>query len=189
MNKSYPHLVKHFCDTTLLHLYLTCAETTRFVPLHRRNACLIKYLKPLSKCLEFQPIRKDIKTLLNLGKKSSGDIEKHLIKLRKLVDNFDNDVERFYELLSKIEDDVGLFSCLYNDVIDKDKIYVLENDIDNGFDIDGNQIGPISLITNSSSWQKIAPVVDTQAHFTLNITTDEEDLRRLTLTKRMSDFP
>ena len=68
MNNTYPILIKHLCDTSLLHLYILCSDSSRYLPTHKRNEHLVKFLKPLIKETKYKPVRKDIKTLLIAGK-------------------------------------------------------------------------------------------------------------------------
>ncbi len=39
----YPQLVNDLVINTLLHLYMECSDTRRFVPLHQRNAIVMRY--------------------------------------------------------------------------------------------------------------------------------------------------
>ncbi len=169
MNKSYPNTVKKFCDSSLLHLYISCSETTRFVPTHKRNEWLVKYLKPQLTKAEYKPLKKDIKSLLLLGKKRTANLEKQLIRLRGLVDNFDNDVEQFYSLLSLLEDELQLPSNLQRNPHLKEQICISEQCIDSGFDKSGYQIAPLSLTVYSAQWPKLDELIKRHGHFVLEI--------------------
>ncbi len=177
MKRPYPQLVKLFAENALLFLYLKCADTGRFVPLKKRNEWLVQYLKPFIKKDEYKPLRKDIKSLILLGRKKNDDVEKQLIKLRSLVDKFDNDVEYFYGLLSQLEEELSLPSLLFN----KEKpaqphhIYILEEHIDQGFSAEGIQIAPLALVVNSSRWHKIEEQVDSYGHFVIEVKDSTEN--------------
>ncbi len=181
MSKSYPSTVKNFCDSSLLHLYLSCSETTRFVPIHRRNEWLLKYLKPQLNKSEYKPLKKDIKSLLLLGKQRTADLEKQLLKLRGLVDNFDNDVEQFYSLLSVFEDELHLPSSLQRNPSLKEQICISEQSIDAGFDKSGSQIAPLCITVYSSQWPEIDELVQKHGWFRLEVkeTTSSDALMSL----------
>ncbi|MBE8232238.1 MAG: DUF2913 family protein [Endozoicomonadaceae bacterium] len=166
MNISYPQLVKNFAEK-LIFLYLECAETARFVTLKKRNELLVKYLKPMVKSNEYKPLRKDIKTLLLLARKNNGNVENQLIRLRSLVDKFDNDVEFFYSLLSQIEETLNLPSRIFDKSkpAEKHHVYVLGEHIDHAFSDEGEQIAPLALVVNSKRWTEIGNEVEKHGHF------------------------
>ena len=172
MKRTYPQLVKLFSENALLHLYLKCADEKRFVPSKRRNEWLVQYLKPFVKNDDYKKLRKDIKKLIQAGRKHSASIEEQLIRLRSLVDKFDNDVEHFYSLLNHLENTLKLPSLLF----EKDKpaqdnhIYVLSEHIDHGFDDNGIQVAPLALVVNSSHWQQIEIEVNQHGHFLTEVT-------------------
>ncbi len=169
MNKFYPGTIKTFCDSSLLHLYISCSETTRFVPVQRRNELLLKYLKPQLNKSEYKPFKKDIKTLLILGKQRTADLEKQIIKLRGLVDKIDNDVEQFYSLLGVLEDELKLQNNLQRNPNLKEQVCISAQSIDSGFDSLGCQTAPINIDVYSSSWPKIEELVKKQGCFRLEI--------------------
>ena len=169
MNISYPNTVKKFCDSSLLHLYLSCSETTRFVPMHKRNEWLVKYLKPQLNKAEYKPLKKDIKSLLLLGKRRTANLEKQILRLRGLVNNFDNDVEQFYALLSLLEDELKLPSSLQRNPKLKEQICISEQCIDSGFDKLGCQISPLGITVYSTQWSKLDELVKRHGHFSLEI--------------------
>ncbi len=169
MNNNYPNTIKNFCDSSLLHLYLSCSETTRFVPTHKRNEWLVKYLKPQLNKAEYKPLKKDIKSLLLLGKRRTANLEKQILRLRGLVDNFDNDVEQFYALLSLLEDELKLPSSLQRNPKLKEQICISEQCIDSGFDKSGCQIAPLGITVYSAQWPKLDELIKRHGHFSLEI--------------------
>ncbi len=169
MDKPYPTAVKNFCNSSLLHLYISCAETSRFVPLRKRNECLIKYLKPQLVKTEYKALKKDIKTLIIGGKKQTADLEKQIIKLRGMVDNFDNDVENFYSLLSVFEDELQIPSSILKNPKYTEQICISEQCIDEGFDKSGRKITPLRFTVYSDRWPMIEPLVKQHGQFILEV--------------------
>ncbi len=177
MNRTYPQLVKVFAENALLFLYLKCADEKRFVPVKRRNEWLVQYLKPFIKNDEYKKLKNDIKSLIQAGRKHTANLEEQLIRLRSLVDKFDNDVEHFYSLLSQLENNLKLPSLLF----DKDKpiqdnhIYVLSDHIDNAFCKDGIQVAPLAIVINSKRWPQIEAQVNTHDHFVSEVTDSTQE--------------
>ena len=176
MKKTYPQLVKYFAENALLHLYMRCADEKRFVPPKRRNEWMVQYLKPFVKNDEYRKLRKDIKSLINAARKNTANIEQQLIRLRSLVDKFDNDVEHFYSLLSHLEDNLKLPSKLFDkdSPVQDNYIYVLEEHVDHAFSKDGIQVAPLALVVNSNRWQQIEGEVKQHGHFVIEVTDSTE---------------
>ena len=184
MNNTYPILIKKLCDTSLLYLYMLCSDSTRYIPTHKRNEHLIKFLKPLIKDTKYKPVRKDIKTLLIAGKKQKSNLEQQIIKLRSLVDNFNRDVEKFYSLLSLIEEQTGLKSGLYHESnLSKYQIFISEKAIDSGFNNAGDQIAPISIIVHSDKWKNLIELTKEHGCFYLELTAEQANEAQLLLHK------
>jgi len=151
-------------DNCLLHLYLTAAETSRFTPKVRRNEILVRYLKPMIKDKRYQASKKEIRSLLALGRTDSCDLEAKLIELRNLLLRYNKnatDAQRLFNLLTIIESGLGLKSRFLSSPSDTqrepDMIYMLQEHVENGFIASGEQVAPVSLFLESD---KVISVVD-----------------------------
>ncbi|MEZ9469357.1 DUF2913 family protein [Vibrio lentus] len=176
----YPQLVNDLVINTLLHLYMECSDTRRFVPLHQRNAIVMRYLKSLLKKAAYKETRKDIKALIYAGQK--GDkLEEQLWRLKSLVNNYGNDVENFYGFLNLIESTLAIYSELFkeNTAVVSNRVYLLADHIDNGFDDNGKQVAPIALSVNSSKWKQIPALAEEHGHFYIEILDSDESKANL----------
>ncbi|ABX49166.1 MULTISPECIES: DUF2913 family protein [Shewanella] len=151
-------------DNALLHLYMSVAETERFTPKAKRNDILVRYLKPMIKDKRYQQAKKEIKRLVALGRVASCDLESKLIELNELSQRYDlqaTKAKQLFDLLTCIETELALPARFLN-VADNgiklpNTIYMLQEHIDNGFTLAGEQIAPVSLFLESD---KVIGVVD-----------------------------
>ena len=157
----------NFCDVidnALLHLYLTVAETSRFTPKARRNEILVRYLKPMIKNKQYKEAKKDLQGLVAMGRLLSCDLESKLIEFRDLSLRFDKnaiDAKRLFDLLTIVERELD-FPTLFQEGISNAKrvpniIYMVQEDVENGFIESGEQVAPLSLFLESD---KILTLID-----------------------------
>lgn len=172
----YPALVNELVINTLLHLYLECSSRERFVPLHQRNAIVMRYLKPLQKKVAYKQLKKDIKALLHAGQKGV-KLEAQLWHLKSLVANYGNDVEKFYGLLNLIESKLSIYSEMFkeNTTTVANRVYLLADHIDNGFDESGKQIAPVGLMVNSAKWKQLPTLVEQHGQFCVELVDSNDE--------------
>ncbi|OBU42982.1 hypothetical protein AYY26_19215 [Photobacterium phosphoreum] len=137
-------------DNALLHLYCQIAITERFVPIAQRNTILSHFLKPKIKNTHYKIIKGDIKRMVLIGQRPGGNIEAKLNELRKMaMESKDkmNGAQHLYDLLSHLFNDHGFDSRLFDngEITEKEVIYIIKDHIENCFELDGQQIAPISL--------------------------------------------
>ena len=143
-------------DNALLHLYMSIAETERFTPKAKRNDILVRYLKSLIKDKRYQHAKKEVKRLIALGRVASCDLESKLIELNELSQRYDvqaTKAKQLFDLLKCIETELALptrfLNVTDNGVKLPNTIYMLQEHIENGFTIEGEQVAPISLFLES----------------------------------------
>jgi hypothetical protein len=137
-------------DNALLHLYCQIATTERFVPIAQRNTILNRFLKPKIKDLRYKTIKGDIKRMALIGQRPGGNIEAKLNELRKMAMEYKdkmNGAQHLYDLLNHLFDDHGFDSRLFDndEITEKEVIYIIKEHIEHCFELDGQQIAPISL--------------------------------------------
>ena len=137
-------------DNALLHLYCQIAITKRFVPITQRNTILCRFLKPKIKNAHYKIIKGDIKRMILIGQRPGGNIEAKLNELRKMTMEYKdkmNGAQHLYDLLNHLFDDHGFDSQLFNndEITEKEIIYIIGEHLENCFELDGQQIAPISL--------------------------------------------
>jgi hypothetical protein len=169
---SEPGILCDVIDNALLHLYLTVTETSRFIPTPKRNEVLICYLKPLVKDKAYRGARKELRSLLALGKQPGCNLESKLVELHNLSFRYDknaSDARRLLDVLSQIEDKLGLPSRFLNHFNGEQPlsniIYMLQEHIENGFIDSGEQVAPVSLFLQSSNVGRVLEFINTGGLF------------------------
>ena len=145
----YYHNLHDTVTHALLHLLCKVSMTNRHVPVQSRNEILIKYLKPKLKDKRLANIKKDIKLMLSVARKQGGNLEMRLHDLNsqanrtKLVG-----AEKLYNLLVHLYDVEGLESRLFEEGSEAEPgiIYMIEEQIEHGFDQEHNQVAPLSML-------------------------------------------
>ncbi|WP_045500549.1 DUF2913 family protein [Vibrio hyugaensis] len=145
----YYHNLHDTVTHALLHLLSKVSTTNRHVLVQTRNDILIKYLKPKLKDKRLANIKKDIKLMLNVARKQGGNLEMRLHELNskanrtKLVG-----AEKLYNLLVHLYDEEGIESRLFEEGSDAEPgiIYMIEEQIEHGFDQEHNQVTPLSML-------------------------------------------
>ena len=137
-------------DNALLHLYCQIAITERFVPIAQRNTILSRFLKPKIKNAHYKIIKGDIKRMVLISQRPGGNIEAKLNELRKMAMEYKekmNGAQHLYDLLNHLFDDHGFDSRLFDndEITEKEVIYIIADHLENCFELDGQQIAPISL--------------------------------------------
>ena len=121
-------------------------HTERFVPIAQRNTILNRFLKRKIKDLRYKTIKGDIKRMALIGQRPGGNIEAKLNELRKMTMEYKdkmNGAQHLYDLF----DDHGFDSRLFDNgkITEKEVIYIIKEHIEHCFELDGQQIAPISL--------------------------------------------
>jgi hypothetical protein len=146
----YYQQLSSIIDNALLHLYCQVAITERFVPIAQRNTILSRFLKPKIKNTHYKIIKGDIKRMVLIGQRPGGNIEFKLEELRQVAMEYKNkmnNAKNVYDLLTYLFDDHGFDSRLFDndEITEKEVIYIIADHLENCFELDGQQIAPISL--------------------------------------------
>lgn len=139
-------------DNALLHLFLTVSESGRFTPRLKRNEILVRYLKPVIKDKRYQQAKKEVRCLIALGRDASCNLESKLIELNELSQRYDaqaTKAKQLFDLLTRIETELGI-PTKFLDITESganlsNTIYMLQEHVENGFTILGEQVAPVSL--------------------------------------------
>ena len=148
----YYHNLHNVITHALLHLLCRVATSSRFVPVPARNEILIKFLKPKLTDKSLSNIKKDLKLMINVARKKGGNLEMRLHELNskatctKLVG-----AEKLYNLLVHLYDTEGIESRLFEEGSQAESgiLYMLEEQIEHGFDQEHKQITPLSMLMES----------------------------------------
>ncbi len=156
--------MKSLVDNSLLHLYLTVAETPRIVPVHKRNEILVRHLKPMLKDSRYRRIKSELRRLLSTGRSGKGDLEAQLIQVQGFTLQAEQNVteaQKLFNLLEILRYEQGLDSRFVNETERRlpGIIYMLQDHIDNGFNHDGGLVAPVSLFLESDKLSGLAEAI------------------------------
>lgn len=163
-----------FLDLTsnaLLHLYSHVERSKKFIPRDKRNYLLVSYLKPKIKDKKYKPIKSDIKRMIKIGRTKNGLLEMKLVELNQmacdLYNKTSNDTARLYDLLNFLFDEHKISSVLYdkNETIKSDVIYIIKEHIEYGFNDNGDQITPISMMIQSEDAPLLVDIINKHGLF------------------------
>ena len=150
----YHDLMNNLVDNALLHLYFSVQESTRFIPVPTRNEILVRYLKPKLKDSHYRQVKRELRNMLSIGRKTKGDLEAKLVELRKLYQRLEKnitDAQKLFDLLEILRCEQGLESRFINE--DERRvpgfIYMLQEHVEHGFNEAGEQVAPVSLFLES----------------------------------------
>ncbi|QDO84136.1 DUF2913 family protein [Shewanella psychropiezotolerans] len=182
-NIAFNSLVSNLVDNALLHLYFSVEETSRLIPMPKRNEILVRYLKPKLKDNHYRQIKNELRSLLTIGRSAKGDLETKLLKVRKVYQGRDKrstDVHKLFDLLKTLRCEQGLGNRLVNE---NNKsvpkfIYMLEENVAHGFNQAGEQIAPMSLFLESNKINSVIDVVERTGIFSAELQPLTEDTQQ-----------
>ena len=148
---SYEEQLKSVFHTSQMHLYLTCAELNRFVPVQRRNEILIKRLKPFVDDKAYRDIRNHIKRVIQLGRKGQ-DMEACINQMLSVINSSSVKYDRMMALaewlvasIESINAPIQFRTSEQPVTVDHSSCEIRFNrlEIENCFNDDGQQISPM----------------------------------------------
>lgn len=162
-NVQYHSALSDIVTNSLLHLYFEIAYQERFFPVTQRNVTLSKWLKAQLNLKQYACIKKEIRTLIIIGRKKSGDIESKLWELNQITENYKSqftDAGNFYHLLSQLFNKHNYNSCLAGpeEKLESDVIYIEEAVIEHGFDDKNKLKHPIISFMKTDSPDQLVSV-------------------------------
>lgn len=165
---NYYHNLHNLVTNALLHLLCQVSASQRHVPVSVRNDILIKYLKPKVTNKSLANIKKDIKLMIGVARKKGSNLEMKLYELSsqsKQTKLFG--AEKLYNLLVYLYDEEGLESRLFEEGSETEPnvIYMLEEQIEHGFDQQHNQTAPLSMLIQSERAQELIGSINQHGFF------------------------
>ncbi|MGR5178875.1 DUF2913 family protein [Vibrio mediterranei] len=151
----------------LLHLHFQISSTTRFVPVTKRNEILIKFLKPKLADKSLSNIKKDIKLMLTVARRKTGNLEVRLNELNKQANQtLSAGTDRLFNLLVHLQS-LGFESQLFEEdsTAEADVLYMLEEQIEHGFDDGHQQVAPLSMLIQSERVQELIDAINHHSLF------------------------
>lgn len=152
----------------LLHLLCQVAASSQHVPVEKRNAILIRYLKPKLKDKALSGIKKEIKLMLNVARKKGGNLELKLYELNKQSRQVKLEgAEMLYNLLIYLFDEEGLKSRLFEEGSEAEAgvLYLIEEQIEHNFDENHQQVAPLSLLIQLERAPELISSINQHGYF------------------------
>ncbi|MCL1128002.1 DUF2913 family protein [Shewanella surugensis] len=181
MNETYKDSLNGLVEHSLIHLYLNCDESSRFIPTPKRNQILVQHLKPKIKDPEYSSLKNELKRFIAIGRKTKGDLELKLIEIKKINEDLDQEATNARNLFDVLET-LKIKLKIDSRFIRKDEsrkpnfIYMYQSDIEKGFDDKGNQIIPLMMLTNPKKTSAIIEVIKNTSLFVVEETEIKGDI-------------
>ncbi|WP_299695802.1 DUF2913 family protein, partial [uncultured Vibrio sp.] len=134
----------------LLALYCTISQQGGFWTVKRRNELLVKVIKPKVKQPQFATCKNEIKTMLNIGRNATGNLERKLWDVNRLNLEYKaklSQADELYIMLTGLFEQHQFPSMLEDSEkdLERDTLYMKDKGIENGFDENNQQIKPLPM--------------------------------------------
>ncbi|GAD91364.1 hypothetical protein VHA01S_087_00040 [Vibrio halioticoli NBRC 102217] len=183
---SYATQIETVACHSLLHLEMQKRYTERFIPVEKRNQILVKYLKGMVKSPKYKLAKKDIKTLIQLGRKKGQNLELHIEALRVLEKpTGNNDLENFYFLVKDIERQLSTsvqytsnFEITRSKTTKPPEIWICHTDLHSCFDKDMELTDTLNWLVSASAAKEevLLNILSSYSMFTVEHSRNEGDL-------------
>ncbi|MCG6357195.1 DUF2913 family protein [Vibrio fluvialis] len=163
----YSQLAALVCHA-LLHLFMEVSATPRFVPVSKRNDILVRYLKHKLNARHGHQFKKDIKAMIQLGRRANGNLEAKLLWLHdSMTMAKTTDMAKLHALLVYLNEYVGVESEVFleGQEASPDLLYMLEEQIQHGFNDHKQQVAPLSMLIQSDQAHRLESVVNEHGGF------------------------
>lgn len=163
MNNQCAQLLLNLSRNSLLHLYLTVAEEGRIVPLGKRNTLVLKYLKRQADRPNNKPIKKEIRSLIKIGR-NNNNLETTLLELNSVQGEQDkpdrSDAGLTYELFQALEAEHG-YAPEFTEFLPSAvrRLSLSKSQFSDCFNDDGQMIAPFKVTTIGITSQALADLV------------------------------
>jgi len=172
---------------SLLTLYCTMSQEGGFWTVKKRNALLVKHLKPKVKLAQFSVCKNDLKTLLNIGRQANGNLERKLWEVNCLNLEYQarfSQADELYIMLTELNEQHQFPSEL--DHPDKthemETLYMTKSEIEDGFDEANRQIKPLAMTVKTTRLKALIEAVQAKGVYRVEIDhVDEQEVIHLLL--------
>lgn len=187
------HNMKHYqaldelVTHSLLTLYCAMSQQGGFWTVKKRNAFLVKHLKPKVKQAQFAACKNDLKTMLSIGRQTRGNLEQKLWTVNQLNLEFQarlSQADELYLMLTGLNDQHQFASEL--DHPDKthemETLYMTKSEIEEGFDEANRQIKPLAMTVKTTRLKALIEAVQAKGVYRVEIDhVDEQEVIHLLL--------
>jgi hypothetical protein len=163
------HIFQVFIDNAILHLYLDISDRTGFLTNKHRNKILIAFINKSLKNQRYKPIKKELRSLLYIGRSSSISLEGKLWGFKIASYRIKSDLRHLYDLLEFLKQNLGLESRFFIDEPNVNFICMRQSEVEACFGQKGEQIAPISMTIENRKLNEIIEFITQKSLFTVEI--------------------
>ncbi|WP_299141111.1 DUF2913 family protein [uncultured Vibrio sp.] len=189
-NLKYYQTLDALVSHALLALYCTISQQGGFWTTKKRNALLVKIIKPKVKQPQFSTCKAEIKMMLSIGRSPNGNLERQLWDMNQLNLEYKakfSQADELYIMLNGLFEQHQFPSMLENSEKDMegDTLYMKEKDIENGFDEDNNQIKPLAMTVKTERLKALIEAVQANGLYRVEVDhVDEHEVIHLLLHRK-----
>lgn len=171
----------------LLTLYCAMQGQQGFWTIKRRNELLVKFIKTRVKLAKFSTCKKDMKTMLSIGRHPKGNLEQKLWDVNQLNLDYQtkfSQADELYIMLTQLFEDFQFPSMLNKKERQRedDTLYMDEKEIEKGFDNENNQIAPLAMTVKTHRLEALIQAGQNNANYRVEVThVDDEEVIHLLL--------
>lgn len=172
---------------TLLALYSEISQQGGFWSVKRRNERLVKSIKPKLKLAQFSMCKKDMKTMLSIGRSPVGNLERRLWEINNLNLEYQakfSQADELYIMLLDIDEHHQFYSQLEKteNTYEVDTLYMKRSEIEEGFDEFNQQIKPLAMTVKTSRLAALVEAIQSNGIYHLDVAhVDEFDVTHVRL--------
>ena len=189
-NLQHYQALNRIVTNALLALYCTMSLKGGFWTIKKRNEFLVKYIKPNVKKNQFSVCKHEIKSMLNIGRSTIGDLEKRLWAVNVLhleaKAKFSHSDE-LYIMLNELFEQCQFIAMIENNskLMDEDVLYMTEKECTEGFDEDNNQTKPLRMKIKTHRLNALIKAVQASGIYHIEVeNVDEHEVTHLFLHRK-----
>ncbi|MFA0079360.1 DUF2913 family protein [Vibrio artabrorum] len=192
MSKNLKHYQAISCLVThaLLALYFQIQNRQGYTPIKRRNDILVKFIKTQQKKAMYASLKKEMKTMLAIGRNPKGNLEARLHDINQL--NLEckmklTHADELYILFNHLFEAIGFSSQLADSktLIEENILYMSQLDIEEGFDDQNNQIKPLPMTVKTQRLEALIDHVNAHDGYSIEVVKVKDDAISLLLHRKI----
>ncbi|KXO10879.1 hypothetical protein AKG98_721 [Moritella sp. JT01] len=172
LNMSDKTELKNVIDNSLLHLYMSVANSGKFVTVPARNKIITTFLTPKLKVTKYRLVKSEVKKIILTAKLKKGNLEGLLVKMSEGLHKVTKrtQLHNLIALLELISEEHQIYSKFTSgETLESDVIYVLSGDMEVTFTCDGEQATPLPMIIKSKRTFLLMETINNFGGFTATL--------------------
>ena len=173
----------------LFVLYFQIQKNTGYTPIKKRNEILVKHLKMQQNKRVYSTLKKEIKTMLAIGRNPKGHLEARLHEVNQINLEYKakfTHADELYLLFSQLQETLS-FSfqlCEPENVIEDEMLYMDPLNINEGFDEQNNQVKPLSMTVKTHRLDALIHHVNADDAYAIEVVDVKDDIISLLLHRK-----